>query len=135
MGSWCPKLSNYIGGWCQKKLNSMGGWVKKRCRLPPPGVFFWNSPYKNLLCVRKDSTLFDPNNGRKNDPPPPPDAEFNPFLALGDNCCLLYPLLMYFCVLYFEESGPRSDCSLRCSLIQVHSVSVLIQLVTTHKCI
>ena len=44
MGSWCTKLSNYMGGWCPRKLNSMGGWVKKRCRLPPPGVFFWNSP-------------------------------------------------------------------------------------------
>ena len=36
MGSWCTKLSDYIGGWCRRKLNSMSSWVKKKCRLPPP---------------------------------------------------------------------------------------------------
>ena len=45
MGSWCTELSDYMGGLCPRKLNSMGGWVKKKCRLSPPGVFFWNSLY------------------------------------------------------------------------------------------
>ena len=54
MGSRCTRLSNYMGGWCPRKLNSIGGWVKKRCCLPPPGVFFWNSPYYKYLKYKKN---------------------------------------------------------------------------------
>ena len=48
--SWCTELSDYMGGWGCRKLNSMGGWVKKKVPSPPPppGVFFWNSPYKKF---------------------------------------------------------------------------------------
>ena len=40
MGSWCTKLSKYMGGWCLGKLNSMGGWVKKRVPSSSPRYFF-----------------------------------------------------------------------------------------------
>ena len=49
MGGWCRRKLNSMGGWCRRKLNSMGGWVKKKCLLPPPGVFFWNSPESTLV--------------------------------------------------------------------------------------
>ena len=44
MGSWYMCISDYMGGRCLWKFNSMGGWVKKKCLLPPPGIFFRNSP-------------------------------------------------------------------------------------------
>ena len=56
MGSWCTKLSNYMGCWCSGKLNSMGGWVKKECSLPSPGVFFWNSPHLVKLYLFKSTS-------------------------------------------------------------------------------
>ena len=46
MGRWWTKLSNYMGCWCLRKLNSIGGWVKKKCRLPPPGGFFFGIALK-----------------------------------------------------------------------------------------
>ena len=47
---------------------------------------------------------------------------FNFVLAIHDNCPLLSLQLMYFGGLYCKQLGPRSDCSLRSSLIRVHSV-------------
>ena len=44
MGSWYMNLSYYMGGGCLWKFNSMGGGVEIKCLLPPPGIFFWNSP-------------------------------------------------------------------------------------------
>ena len=35
--------------------------------------------------------------------------KFNNFPAIHDNCCLLYPLLVYFGELYCKQYGPRSD--------------------------
>ena len=43
-------------------------------------------------------------------------------LPIHDNCRLLCLLLMHFGGLYCKYHGPRSDCSLRSSLIRVHSV-------------
>ena len=44
MGIWYMSLSDYMGGRYLWKFNSMGGGVQKKCLLPPPGIFFWNSP-------------------------------------------------------------------------------------------
>ena len=47
----------------------------------------------------------------------------NPFPVVHDKCCLVFlPLIMYIGGLYCKQYGPRSDCSLRSSLIRVHSV-------------
>ena len=46
----------------------------------------------------------------------------NPFPAFHNICRLLSHLLMYFSGLYYKLYGPRSDCSLRSSLIRVHSI-------------
>ena len=45
----------------------------------------------------------------------------NPFPTIHNNCRLLSLLLEYFHDLYCKQYGPRSDCSLRSSLIRVHS--------------
>ena len=42
--------------------------------------------------------------------------------SIHDICRLFSHLLMYFGSLYCKQSGPRSDCSPRSSLIRVHSV-------------
>ena len=63
-------------------------------------------------------------------PCPPPSGSandmtcinFNPFLASYDNCRLPTYLLIHIGNLYCKQYGPRSDCSLRSSLIRVHSV-------------
>ena len=48
MGSWYMNISDYMSGRCLWKFNSMGGGVKKKCLLPPPGIFFWDSPKLNF---------------------------------------------------------------------------------------
>ena len=49
-------------------------------------------------------------------------TEINNFPASHDFCHLLSHLPMYLSSLYCKQYGPRSDCSLRSSLIRVHSV-------------
>ena len=46
----------------------------------------------------------------------------NLYLAVYDNCCLLTYLYIQFGSLYCKHYDPRSDCSIRSSLIRVHSV-------------
>ena len=46
MGGGHMNLSEYMGGRGLWKFNSMGGGVEKKVpSSPPPGIFFWNSPY------------------------------------------------------------------------------------------
>ena len=46
MGGGHMNLSDYMGGRGLWKFNSMGGGVEKKVpSSPPPGIFFWNSPY------------------------------------------------------------------------------------------
>ena len=54
-----------------------------------------------------------------------------PFHAIH-KCCLLSHLLMYFGSLYGKHYGPRSDCSLRTSLIRVHSFCFHCWYILTH---
>ena len=50
---------------------------------------------------------------------------FNPFSTIHNNYYLLCHLLLYFGSLYCKQYGPRSDCSIRSSLIRIHSVCFL----------
>ena len=53
------------------------------------------------------------------------DVFLNPFPGIHNNCRLLSHLLVHFSSLFLKHYGPRSDCSdcsLRSSLIRVHSV-------------
>ena len=55
MGSWCTKLSYYMGGWCLRKLNSMGGWVKKSAVFLSPWTSYDNLIYNKSVSMAKNS--------------------------------------------------------------------------------